>query len=88
MKVGSLVVCIRSSKGEPFHKATIKGKVYTIRAIQIVPSLNGVGLLFEEVVNEIHPLCKYEYDYLPSRFREIDCPTSIDIEEIIELEQV
>lgn len=88
MKVGSLVVCIKSSSYSSVHKQTFKGKIYTIRGIQYIKGIPGLGLIFEEIINDVNNDTGCEFDYCSSRFRELDTPTEINLENILELEIV
>lgn len=83
MRVGSLVVCVDDSNIF-YAKPLKKNKVYTVRSFLE----DNSGIRVCEIQNEIHPKFNLERGYMFFRFREIDCPPSIDIEEIIELEQV
>ena len=85
MTPGSLVVCVDASNLiDPWHPL-VKDRIYTVREIRDCGN-EGVGLLLEEIVNIIHQKFKKELVYKINRFRELDCPTSIEIEEILELE--
>lgn len=85
MKQGSLVVCVDvSNQIDPWHHL-VQDRIYTIRDI-VDRGSEGIGLLLEEVVNLVHPISKQELAYKIKRFRELDCPVAIDLEEILELE--
>jgi hypothetical protein len=87
MKVGSLVVCVDDSK--PFgYDALIfpkKNIIYTVRSFDYLPNDPIPGLYLEEVVNEIKNYADgyKEPSFHPKRFRELDTPVSISIEEIL-----
>lgn len=81
MQVGSLVVCVKADlDNSPHHKPLVLKKIYTIRGMF---KYDGeVGLLLEEIVNIQHP-SGGEIGYNIKRFRELDTPVSIKIEEFI-----
>lgn len=93
MKVGSLVVCVDDSKiPNEIHKLK-NGGIYTVVSIREYGL--GIGICVEEVKQtrgirwssgEVTYGNKIPYNI--KRFKVIGCPPSIDIEEIIELEQV
>ncbi|MNT95842.1 hypothetical protein D3C72_2378030 [compost metagenome] len=81
MQVGSLVVCVKSDLDNyPHHKPLVLKKIYTIRGM--FKDDGEVGLLLEEIVNIQHPKGG-EIGYNIKRFRELDTPVSINIEELI-----
>lgn len=90
MKIGSLVVCVDSSNlKRPDHvKPLVKGKIYTIRSINKYP--DGYGATLDEVVNEkvIFTTGLLEPVYNIIRFRELDTPTEINLENILKNELV
>lgn len=83
MKVGSLVVCVRCFVGNEEAKPVVKGKIYTVRDILYVDG--DYGVMLDEIVND---LAEYregvlEPAYTIDRFRELDTPTEISIEEFL-----
>lgn len=82
MKVGSLVEHVRAAK-HPMIGITqlIVGDIYTVREIQNFPS--GTAICLEEVINTRHPLYDFEIGYNICRFREIQPPMEIKIEDFI-----
>lgn len=97
MKIGSLVVCVDASGLNSLVKPLIKGKIYTVREIKNnhrynpffgVERIDGIVVYLDEIVNSIHLGLNDEIGYKSERFREIDTPTEIKLEEILELELV
>lgn len=88
MKVGSLVVCVKGFSGDNDAKPVIKGKIYTVR--EVVKHYSWYGLLLSEIVNPHNEYIDgyHEPDYMIERFRELDTPTEIKLENILELEIV
>lgn len=82
MKVGSLVVCIDVS-GLNLAKRLSKGKIYTVRNIYNNIYSNGTGVLLEEVFNTVVIETGRELGYKIERFKELDTPTSVNIEELL-----
>lgn len=66
--VGMKVVCVSKNKGLR-HKPIYEGRVYTIRKVWSHPKTGEIGVLLQEVVNEIHPIYKMERGYGARRFR-------------------
>lgn len=76
--IGEEVICILGGKlgdsSPNLHQFPVKGQKYTIRGIQTSPykHLTGqVGILVEEIVNDICPHSQLEWDYFSRRFRKI-----------------
>lgn len=88
MKVGSLVVCVKQITDSDSVKPIMKGKIYTVRDITKCPIDNSIGIYLEEIYNKIHKSTGNEFGYLIERFRELDTPTEIKLENILELEIV
>lgn len=86
MKVGSLVVCVNPFNGDEQSKPLVKDKIYTIRRFDNYKG--STAIMLEEIINNqfLYEQVLDEPAYKIDRFREIDCPQSICIEEIIELE--
>ena len=93
MKVGSLVVCVKTFEGDWRGKPVYKDKIYTIRYIDKgrswingKPFYNGSTIVrLEEIQNHNVPeFGNTEAGYNIERFRELDTPQSISIEEILE----
>lgn len=84
MKTGSLVVFVNSIGLAKWCIPLVKGKIYTVR--EICKRMGNDGLLLEEIHNQIFK--NGEGAYRLDRFRELDTPTEINIEEIIELQEV
>jgi len=82
MKVGSLVVCVDSSYA-PNCIQLVKGKIYTIREIKKDSISGRPYLTLDELVNIRHPNSGNEIGYRIGRFRELDTPTEISIEEFL-----
>lgn len=82
MKIGSLVEHIRAAK-KPMCGIVqlVVGEIYTIREIQNFDS--GIAVCLEEVINTRHPLYDFEIGYNIERFREIQPPMEIKIEDFI-----
>lgn len=83
MKVGSLVVCVKPYSGDRGVQGLVKGKIYTVRDIFMGVEKKLV-IRLEDLINLRNPFTGNEYGYYPERFRELDTPTSISIEEILE----
>lgn len=85
MKVGSLVVCVRGFEGDWEAKPVFKDKIYTVRELR-KDSFGDDCITLEEVINKVinYSTGSVEPAYDPSRFRELDTPQSISIEEILE----
>lgn len=80
MEIGSLVVCVDARGVNSTCRALVKDRIYTIRNIIVKNGATGVYL--EEIINDCHPIKGFEYGYMIDRFREIDAPISISIEEV------
>lgn len=87
MKVGSLVVCVRGFSGDYEAKPVIKDKIYTIREIA-KDDYGDLCVHLDEVINEKSIFTNKEPKYDIERFRELDTPTEIKLENILELEIV
>lgn len=80
MQVGSLVVCINDKGLHDGVLPVYKDKIYTIRGVF---KYNGDdGVLLEEIINGMYADGE-EFGYRSDRFRELDTPVSINIEELI-----
>lgn len=97
MKVGSLVVCVDASGIPSWANKLVENKIYTVRDIKGnaryhpdcgVKKIDGISVYLEEIVNIFHAGLNAEIGYCSKRFRELDTPTEISIEEILELELV
>lgn len=86
MRVGSLVVCVDDSnlRHPELVNPIFKDRIYTIRNF----TENGVGLRLEEIHNKINPFFGLEQGYALRRFRELDAPTEINLENILKNELV
>lgn len=82
MRIGSLVVCVESLKDGLIAKDIVKGRIYTVRSFLEDDS----GIRLEEVINDLNPFFGLEQGYLFRRFRELDTPTEIKLENILEKE--
>lgn len=83
MKPGTLVICINaknSSLGLDW-KPLVQDKIYTVRGIGVYMEFSGIYL--EEIHNGFNS-AGIEFGYKMERFRELDTPLSIGIEEILE----
>ncbi len=96
MKVGSLVVCVDDVFTGEYNEELkrmnvifpVKDKIYTVRDTEM---LNGRLCIFlEEIVNRKiqYQDCYDEQSWWSRRFRELDTPTEIKLENILELEIV
>ena len=97
MRVGSLVVCVDDvfeseyfdmvkSKGIMFP---VKGAVYKVRSFDNVNNIHAIRV--EEIVNRniiFNDGLVYEQSFKISRFRELDTPTEINLENILKNELV
>jgi hypothetical protein len=96
MKVGSIVECINDSFSEESKRIILilpkKGKLYTIRNIIDYSERNSVGVLLEEIVNEVVFLPNLEGVFEPTfninRFREIETMDIEELTEILELTEI
>lgn len=68
--VGMKVVCVSADSGSR-HKPIFEGRVYTIRRVWPHPLTREIGVLLQEVVNEIHPSYGIERGYRAKRFRPV-----------------
>lgn len=84
MKPGSLVVCVDASGISFPWMPLVQDNIYTVR--QLVNTNKGLGLYLEEVLNEKNK--GNEIGYIANRFRELDTPTEIKLENILENELV
>lgn len=80
MKVGSLVVCVDDTNQFEWLKVKlVKGRIYTIEGF------SQTDALFLEEHNEKHAYFSHlRVPHKVQRFRELDTPQSISIEEILE----
>lgn len=85
MKVGSLVVCVDDVVPNKWVKLK-KDNIYTIRDvfIGVKKGIKATGVLLEEITNSKNERTGRELGYDINRFRELDTPKSISIEEILE----
>lgn len=82
MKIGNLVMVVDDSD-QPNNAIKLKkGSIHTIRSID---HDNGTtGILLEEIKNATHPIFNKELGYISTRFRLLDTPLAINIEELQE----
>lgn len=80
MKIGSLIICVDDSPGEVDGGITlVNGNFYVISAIVA----NGNGLQLEEDSNMPPDIEPDSYGYYTRRFREVQPPMTISIEELL-----
>lgn len=82
MRVGSLVVCVNGFPGDEDCKPVVEGKIYMVRTID-VDVCGTIGIRLYEIVNNINTHNGVEFGYRSDRFRELDTPISISIEEFV-----
>lgn len=80
MQVGSLVVCVNSNGTHDKVFPLVLSKIYTIR--EVIKDEHCEGVLLEEIINGMYA-DNEEFGYRADRFRELDTPVSINIEELI-----
>lgn len=89
MKIGSLVECINDNFDPKLHTISLhpvlptKGKLYTIRHIfKGYPS--GIACYLEEIKSNTNPYFNIEQGFAINRFKEVQPPMEISIEDILE----
>jgi len=71
-RIGQKIICINNlpdptRKLPDGFKTLVKDKIYTIRDIYEIKGV--IGILLNEVINDIHPKSKQEIGYSIDRFR-------------------
>lgn len=69
--VGMRVVCVDAEGSRTRHKPLSRGAIYTIRKIWAHPATGAIGVLLDEITNDIHPHYKMERGYEAQRFRPV-----------------
>lgn len=96
MKVGSIVECVDGSFDhrliELIPNRPKQGKIYTIRTIKNYPNKGSVGILLEEIVNELSLLPNlgglFEPTFNINRFRELPETNIDELVEVLEVENI
>ena len=82
MQVGSLVECINDTFSElEFENLPVRGQIYTVR--EVLDKHKSIRL--EEIINvpRYYTLGYMECAFLQHRFRELQSPDEVNIEELI-----